>query len=172
MKTLLVLAVLIFFGATWHGGAEEPLTATELARHLHVFAWITKINLQGHPFTVEVVHVVDGKIKSTLLANGAFPTDRPFERIVVLANQTAQGTKVSIQPGASGAIAMGLTEPSETIPLAHTLGLPETASEGDYLLGEGEVWMNPSPREKHVQIKEIKEGLVLRLHPKAAIPAS
>ena len=81
-----------------------PLTATELARQLHVYSWITKVNLERHEAEVSVLHVVDGRIKTVVLTSGVYPTDREFERIVVLANQTPAGTKVSIQPGSSGAM--------------------------------------------------------------------
>ncbi len=143
-----------------------PLTATELARQLHVYSWITKVNLERHEAEVSVLYVVDGRIKTVVLTSGVYPTDREFERIVVLANQTPAGTKVSIQPGSSGAMSMGCEARTETIPLSLTTGLPDSITEGDYLLG-GDSSVEKLNTQGAIKIEDIKEGMVLRLHKKA-----
>lgn len=146
-------------------GDNGPLTATELARQIHVYSWVSKMDLQGHETAVTLLHVVDEKIKSTLLTNGAFPTDRKFERIVVLANQTSTGTKASIQPGSSGATCMSLEAQTDTVPLSLINGLPEIITEGDYLLG-GDASVEKLNTHSAVKIDDIKDGLVLSVHRK------
>ena len=142
---------------------DGPLKATELAMHLHIFSWVTKVDLQGSRWKIEVVHVKDGKIQSTLLFNDAFPTDRPFERIVILADQTPNGTKVSIQPGASAKVVMGRDQPSETVPLTTVLGLEDQIGEGDYFLG-GDGGKEVNQVSGPLDLADVKDGLVLRLH--------
>ncbi len=146
-------------------GDDGPLTATELARQLHVYSWVSKIDLQGHEIVVTLLHVVDGKIKSSLLTNGAYPTDRKYERIVVLANQTSTGTKVSIQPGSSGAICISLEAQTDAVPLTLTNGLPDIITEGDYLLG-GDFSVEKMNTHSAIKIEDVKDGLVLSLHRK------
>ena len=166
MKTLFLLLVLLNGAISQCYSGDDSLTATELARHLHVFAWITKIDLHEHEFEIVVVHVKGGKVQNTLLKNSAFPTDRPYERIAILGHQTPAGTKISIQPGASGAVAMSLEASNDLVPLTLCIGLPETVSEGDYLLG-GDSFVESGKPSAPIKIQDVQDGLVLMLHPKA-----
>ena len=126
---------------------------------------MTKIDLHGQSLQIDVVHVKNGKVQSTLLSNDAFPTDRPFERIVILADQTTLGTKVSIQPGASAEISMSREENPETVPMTMCTGIMDQVTAGDYFLAgaDNQELFNASGP---IKIADVKDGLVLRLHKK------
>ena len=160
-----LLALVLGTVATARAADDDgPLKAEELARHLHVYSWVTKIDLGGQRLKIEVVHVKDGKVQGTLLFNDAVPTNRAFERIVILADQTPNGTKVSIQPGASAKVVMGRNQPSETVPLTAVRGIAEQVTVGDYFLG-GDGSKDMDRPSGPLDIAEVKDGLVLRLHP-------
>lgn len=164
MKTLVwTLVGALGFVLFVHAG-DEGLTAEELARHLHVSYWVTKVDLHGKVWNIEVVHVKDGQVQSGLLFNEAHPTDREFERIVVLADQTPLGTKISIQPGSSAKVSGSRTQATETVFLSNTVGIADKVTEGDYFLGgsSADFALQSGP----IKIQEVKDGLVLRLHPK------
>lgn len=61
---------------------------------------------------------------------------------------------------------MGWEERTETIPLTFTTGLPDTITEGDYLLG-GDSSVEKLETQGAIKFEDIKEGMILRLHKKA-----
>ena len=61
---------------------------------------------------------------------------------------------------------MSLEASNDLVPLTLCKGLPETVSEGDYLLG-GDSSVESGTPSVPIKIPEVKDGLVLMLHPKA-----
>lgn len=141
-------------------GSEETLSAQELAHHIGVSSWVSKMRLQGADFVLQVLHVVNGKVVGNLIGSPAFSTNREFTRVAILAGQTPTGTQLSIQVPSAPAVKRQMTH---HLPLEATVPLPPTIAEGDYVLG-GDLRVEAINQERPVPtIEDVREGILLRV---------
>ncbi len=143
--------------------SDDTLTAEELAQHLEVSSWVSKMHLQEDTLILQVFHVVNGKVAETpLLGTAAYPTDREFTKVAILASQRQGKTHLSIKPAAGPAVSAEAT----TIPLPATIPLPTVITVGDYILG-GDLPLDGVTQINPAKIRDVKDGLLLRVTKKA-----
>ena len=146
-----------------HAG-DDTLTAAELAHHLGIKSWVSKAHLQGADFDLQVIHVRNGKAIGSILGGIAATTDREFTRVAIQASQTVKGTKLSIETQ-SGPWA--IYDYDASIPLGTIVPLPTVLEPGDYVLGGDIPTKRLGSGQSPLQIKDINNGLLLRVTKRA-----
>jgi hypothetical protein len=130
MKQLTIVLLLATF-ACGSGASDDMLAASELAHHLGIKFWVSKVRLQGADYDLEVIHVQNGKEVRSVLSGSVFATDREFTRIAIHASQTPHGMRFSMQTETGPKVA---SEGKAPIPLGAILPLPAAFAQGDYIL--------------------------------------
>jgi hypothetical protein len=98
MKPLIAISLLAVFCKAACAG--DPINVDDLAAHLGIVGWSTKVDLPAGRFLVAVMHLVDGKIKDTALGGvSGLATDADGQRLAVIANEDPLGMKITIQIG-------------------------------------------------------------------------
>ena len=77
MKRLVYLVLLSFAWTLPLHGNDDAMTAEELAQHLEVSSWVSKMHLQEQTLILQVFRVVNGKVADTPLARHRRFSDGP-----------------------------------------------------------------------------------------------
>lgn len=158
MKRILLILAAMSSLVSSSRGEDDSLLAQELAFHMGVSSWVSKVKSEGRDLTLQIFRVVDGKEGDPILGCALFPLlDREYCRIAILASQAPRGTRFSIQ------VMDGLATKydADYIPLEVITRLPPTISEGDYILG----WdiASEAIRDGERNIGSLKTGILLRV---------
>lgn len=163
MKLAILSLALLLSLQSLTPAAEDTLNATELAYHLGIRSWVSKAQLQGADYDLQVIRIKDGKEGSVIVAGTMHATDREFTRLAIVASLTSNVLTVSLQPEAGAKYS---TDGLALLPLRVSVPLPSVIVPGDYVLG-GDI---PSDRlksddEKPIQLRihDVNEGLLLRV---------
>ena len=158
---LILLALIALSAAspaadTW----EELVAPDELAHHLGISIWASKLRLQEADFTLEVFHIRNGEIVKSVLGGNAYPTDREFTRVAIQTNRTPTGMKLSMQVAATAKVTQ---EYGSSVPLTIVARLPKLLTAGDYVLGGDINTENAGQGFTAFKISDIKDGFLLRV---------
>ena len=162
-RPILIIALLCSTTFLTHGD-DDTLTAVELAHHLGIKSWVSKMHLQGADYDLQVIHVRNGKVVGSVLSGTAAATDREFTRVAIQASQTQNGTKLSIETQ-SGPWA--IREHDASISLETIVPLPTVLEPGDYVLGGDIPYERIGSGQAPLRIEDIKDGLLLRVTKRA-----
>lgn len=141
--------------------SAAEITAEDLAAHLRVKAWATRVDLPPGTFSAAVMHVVDGRVINAVTEFRGTLGEPTGQHLAILLNEHPSGIQVTVKIGAS----YGGNRDSEQRPVIlidTRIGLPSNVREGDYVLG-GEYVRRTEPRVDARNLADVKNGLVLRI---------
>jgi len=126
-----ITASLLFAGLPSTASARD-ITAPELASFLGISSWETRVALPPDSYTVDICAIEDGKVGPGLLGDGIDWSKDPDGRLVIMAGPADGNYRLSIANKASGSL--GVTTSVPVFEASHSPSLPETVSEGEYIL--------------------------------------
>ena len=141
---------------------EELIAPDELAHHLGISIWASKLRLQDSDCELEIFHVKNGKIVKSVLGGLASATDREFTRVAIQTSRTPTGIKVSMQVAAAAKVA---GEYPSAVPLTFVARLPKLLTAGDFVLG-GDLDSKNAGQGISInpfKITDINDGFLLRV---------
>lgn len=165
MKPLLLAIFLGVLSAGTH--AAEPLTAAELATHLGVFHWKSKLDLPPGSFAASIAEISDGKVVDTHVISLIEMTEaQEGQKVLVMASNDERESIITLAVGDS------LTQLKcfRRKPFRGSYSLPDKITTGEFILGGDYITRNGQivPTGK---IADMKTGLLLRIVPNNVQPA-
>ena len=160
------LALTLFFAIalSWELSlAAESPTVSDLARHLQIRSWSTKVDVPAGTFGAAVLQVRDGKVINTAVGGIKGPCDdSDGQRLVIFADTLAKGTTVTLILGASS-ITNRDAAIKPQIDLTGAIGLPSSVTVGTYVLG-GQFRTEGGSIVASRDPEDLVSGLVLRIY--------
>lgn len=156
---LMSLTILLPAYGNDEGTSDYDPSAKELAHHLGVSSWVTKIKLEGSIHILEIFYVKSGELGKSALSCPLDPTDREYTRFAIhYSSETLKDPYLSIKTPS-----IGIRGGNEITDLVGICRLPTPILPGDYVLG-GDLENGAFAKGIGKQtIKDIKSGLLLRI---------
>jgi len=155
MKSLVASALLILLLASPAMAQERAVTAEELAFHLGIQSWASRIRLAGNHATLTLHRVRQGRVAGQVGHANLFPTNREAARFSILASRSGARMQITIMSESGPSHRFLLSPP---VASEKAFALPSPVQPGDYLLAG--VLADPTAGSA---IENIKEGLLLRI---------
>ena len=159
-NTLLISFICALLSVAHLARAADALTASDLARHLHIAHWQSEVSLPPHSFSISLSEIRNGKIGETLL--GGF-SDQEGQKLIIMASDSNYGTALTIILGNTSMSTPGSAKIPK-ISLSAQLALPTSIKAGSYVLA-GDFKERDGAIVATGNAEDVISGLLLKVTP-------